>query len=179
METKNGKKITLTRLAGGRERLRSYQVQLDGQTVGTIAEGETIRVTVPDGSHQLRLKMDLAYSNVVTVDEDITTFTYLCRSGASPVMALGDALFRRHQYISLVAEEDRDSLPPERVNENIGLWSRLAFCAGLVPFLVILIVLVKLDVGHLAAAVCATAALVLTNFFVFGRLARRAIRRAK
>jgi hypothetical protein len=39
-------------------RIRDYQIYLDGQKVGTVANGETIRLDTTKGDHTLIAKID-------------------------------------------------------------------------------------------------------------------------
>lgn len=51
-------KILVTRKQEWNNRLRQIGIYVDGQKVGTIANGETKTFDVPDGSHSIRAKID-------------------------------------------------------------------------------------------------------------------------
>lgn len=61
--------IALTRPAGYKtDRLRAYQIYIDGEKVGKIRAGETEVFEVPLGRHALQLKQDGASSEKLQVD---------------------------------------------------------------------------------------------------------------
>jgi hypothetical protein len=61
--------IKLTRPDGYKtDRLRAYQIYIDGQRVEKVKPGETKIFTVPPGRHELRLKQDWAASEKQQVD---------------------------------------------------------------------------------------------------------------
>ena len=51
-----------------RDRVRSYQVVLDGTVVGSVKRGESITVMTDAGDHELHLKIDWARSPSVQLD---------------------------------------------------------------------------------------------------------------
>lgn len=61
--------IVLTRPTGYKtDRLRPYQVFIDGQKVGQIKSGQSATFEVQPGEHELRLKVDWGASEALTVD---------------------------------------------------------------------------------------------------------------
>jgi hypothetical protein len=61
--------IALKRPTGYKsDRLRAYQVYVDGQKIGQIKPGETEAFEVPPGRHELRLKIDWGTSETLQVD---------------------------------------------------------------------------------------------------------------
>lgn len=61
--------IELTRPTGYKtDRLRAYQVYIDGQKVGQIKAGATEVFKVPPGQHELRLKIDWGASEKLQVE---------------------------------------------------------------------------------------------------------------
>jgi hypothetical protein len=61
--------MELTRPTGYKtDRLRGYQVYIDGQKVGKIKPGETKFFNLPPGRHELQLKQDWASSEKLQVD---------------------------------------------------------------------------------------------------------------
>jgi hypothetical protein len=93
--------IELTRVQGGRrDLLRSYTVLIDEVPAGKIGRGQTLRLTVPEGPHQLRLKIDWCSSPAVTADVDAGTLTcFTCAPGKSFVFVA--VTFGAKHYISL------------------------------------------------------------------------------
>lgn len=62
-------KIVLTRPTGYKtDRLRPYQIYIDGQKVGHIKPGQAEAFEVPAGQHELRLKVDWGASEALKVD---------------------------------------------------------------------------------------------------------------
>lgn len=62
-------KIVLKRPTGYKpDRLRAYQVYIDGQKIGQIKPGETEAFEVPPGQHALRLKIDWSASETLQVE---------------------------------------------------------------------------------------------------------------
>ena len=51
-------KITITRHRGFVDRLRAYQVRVDGAVVGSVKAGESASFSVPDGRHSLIMRID-------------------------------------------------------------------------------------------------------------------------
>jgi hypothetical protein len=51
-----------------RDRLRSYEIVLDGETVGRVKRGETVDVVADAGHHELHLTIDWARSPSVEFD---------------------------------------------------------------------------------------------------------------
>lgn len=61
--------ITLSRTASGwRDRLRRYQVIIDGQRVAVIKRGERLDLPVTAGRHTVHLRIDWAGSPQLPVD---------------------------------------------------------------------------------------------------------------
>ncbi len=58
--------ITLTRDSGYADRLRNYQVLINGKTVGAIANGKTVTFTVEPGTHTIQVCLDWAKTPVIT-----------------------------------------------------------------------------------------------------------------
>lgn len=63
--------LELLRPAGYKtDRLRAYQIYIDGQKIGKIKPGETEVFTLSPGQHELQLKQDWAASEKLKVDLD-------------------------------------------------------------------------------------------------------------
>ncbi len=80
--------IVLTRAGGWTDRLRRYDVWIDGQPHGSIAANTTERFEVAAGRHQIQLRIGLLYSSsIVTVEVGPTELTLTCRPRAIPGLA--------------------------------------------------------------------------------------------
>lgn len=55
-------------VAGATDFVRTYQVRLDGATVGSLKIGDVLRVTTRAGSHSVQIQMDQFDSAVTTVE---------------------------------------------------------------------------------------------------------------
>lgn len=60
--------IKISRDSGWVDRFRIYQVLLNENVIGEIADGETKTYSVDAGSHELQLKIDWTTSNAVKID---------------------------------------------------------------------------------------------------------------
>ena len=60
--------IRVVRDSGRIDRLRAYQVIVDGKKVGEIFDGETRVFAVSPGRHQIRLKVDWFVSNLLELE---------------------------------------------------------------------------------------------------------------
>lgn len=84
------------------DRARSYKVHVDGEQVGEIANGGSLVVDVPDGTHEVQLRIDWCSSPVVRVEATSRTPVFLhCRPAANPLTALWYATVGARQYIRL------------------------------------------------------------------------------
>jgi hypothetical protein len=69
IDAPGGSVIALSRAPGGwRDRLRRYQVVLDGEQVAAIKRGERIDLPVSPGTHSIFLKIDWARSPRLQLD---------------------------------------------------------------------------------------------------------------
>ena len=93
--------VTITReKARWRDRLRAYEVRIDGKNVASLTSGGTINVQLDPGVHKLQLALDWCSSAEFELDGS-TDHLMHCKAGGSAVMALIDIVFRPKQYISL------------------------------------------------------------------------------
>lgn len=98
-------KITIKRDSGYADRFRSYQVIVDGETIGSIADGQSKSFSIKPGAHTLRLKIDWGKSNdvVFTAVRDKTTH-FICASrarGVKVLLAVIYATILSQRYIKL------------------------------------------------------------------------------
>jgi hypothetical protein len=82
--------IRLRRRQGWRDRLRAYQVRIDGNLVGKIAEGETKDFFVPAGEHRVRLVDAWCYTSreVMLQVPEGELAEFICRPGSPALVAL-------------------------------------------------------------------------------------------
>jgi hypothetical protein len=67
--------IKITRTKEDNNRMRDYQLLIDGQKVGTIANGQTKEFEVPSGQHSIVAKIDWCSSPELSFDSsDTKTF---------------------------------------------------------------------------------------------------------
>lgn len=63
-------KITIVRKSESMGVLRRLKILLDGKVVGWVKDGQSQTIEVPEGAHEVSVKMDWVKSNRVTVDGD-------------------------------------------------------------------------------------------------------------
>ncbi len=97
--------LTITRLPSRADRLRSYNVNIDGTTIGSIGPEETKSFKLEPGTHTLCVRIDWGRSNKVEFtmqgDEEIQ---FECQSsliGSRAWLAIFYALFLPHKYVRL------------------------------------------------------------------------------
>ena len=94
--------IKLERESKYMDRIRKYQVIVDGEEVGTIKNGESATFKIAPGPHELVLQIDWASSPPVTIDaRPGGTVRLACRPKANPLNALYYILFARQKYLEL------------------------------------------------------------------------------
>lgn len=122
--------------------MRSFQVFVDGEQLGTIREGEERRIPLLSGVHRLRLKVDWCNSPEVTFTAGPDNNPeYVCRaSNVSPL----DPIIRPRHYIE-VAPADGFLVPQRPWTEDLGL--RLAW--GIPPIILLAVLAVALGVSAL------------------------------
>lgn len=85
-----------------RNRLVRYRVTVDGQTVGRIAQGETLDLTVEPGERHLRLTVNGVFSSPerkVSLEEGGFA-EFMCGPGG-PSIESALIFLRPHRYIAL------------------------------------------------------------------------------
>jgi hypothetical protein len=97
--------VSINRDSGYADRLRSYLVELDGEIIGKIADGQTKSFDVESGTHTLRLKFDWGKSNPIrftVAASKIVHFTCASRvRGAKVIFAVIYGFFLFNRYIKL------------------------------------------------------------------------------
>jgi hypothetical protein len=71
--------------AGGfwKDRIRAYQIEVDGEGMGAVKEWETCTVSVPAGLHRIQMTLDFAVrSREVAIEvEEGETVHFVCAAG--------------------------------------------------------------------------------------------------
>jgi len=97
--------IEVKRESAYADKLRDYQVELDGKVIGSIGDGESKTFKTTEGIHTLQLRIDWAKSNTLqlkTTEQDTVHFRCSSRlKGASVLLASVYALLLSHKYIVL------------------------------------------------------------------------------
>lgn len=84
--------ITIDRSSEYINRMRNYQILLDGKKIGTIANGETHTFDIPAGNHKLHFEIDWTSSPVETFElgeGECKSFTVSGFKNANWLMPLG------------------------------------------------------------------------------------------
>lgn len=102
--------IQISRDSGYADRLRNYTIVLDGQKIGKLGDGETSRLAVTPGQHELAVRIDWCGSNSLrfTVrDGETATFRVSSNLRGRRVFAgLWYVAFARDSYLKLVQVVD-------------------------------------------------------------------------
>ena len=94
--------LVLARSKAYVDKVRAYKIMLDGQEIGRIKEGTEESLTIPAGSHELQLKIDMAMSPVVRFDAaDGQVVKFTCKPKPNTLTALYYATIARKNYIIL------------------------------------------------------------------------------
>ncbi|MGD0255858.1 MAG: DUF4190 domain-containing protein [Acidimicrobiales bacterium] len=99
-----------------RDRYRSYKVLVDGAEVGTVRNGETTDFGISAGHHEVRIKLDWAGSNLLSLDVGVGEVAHLeCEPGGSAITALFDTVValctKGRSWIKLRRVSDATSTP--------------------------------------------------------------------
>jgi hypothetical protein len=88
--------------AGYQDRLRAYQVMLDGEEVGRVKRGESVTVDAAPGAHRLQLKIDWCLSKPIELQVAPGQDAYFeCWPNSKPFTVLYWITFGRKEYIGL------------------------------------------------------------------------------
>ena len=82
------------------DRLRAYQLLVDGEPRGAVKQGETIETELTPGPHRIQMQIDWATSPVLVVPGD-SDVALRCRANAHPLLALLYITIWRNDYIRL------------------------------------------------------------------------------
>jgi hypothetical protein len=105
--------LTIERDSGYADRIRAYQVIVDGTKVGEVRNGETKQFFITPGQHQFWLKIDWCGSKTVdfTVSEG-DEIRFCAKSnlrGIRVLAAVWYALFDRNSYLLLERKANSSS----------------------------------------------------------------------
>jgi hypothetical protein len=97
--------LKIDRDSGYADRLRAYQVMIDGAAVGEIRDGEAKEFPVSAGRHEMSLKIDWCGSKTIgfgVAEGDVLTFHAKSNlRGLKLLVGLWYAVVARHSYLSL------------------------------------------------------------------------------
>ena len=93
--------VTVSReKAAWRDRVRAYDLKVDGGKVGSVKSGSTLTVPLTPGTHIVRMTIDWCSSKELSLDGSMDHQLF-CKAGGSSRSAILDILFGRNEYISL------------------------------------------------------------------------------
>lgn len=97
--------LRISRDSGWADKARSYQVMLNGEPIGTIRDGEEKSFPVPDGRHELAIKIDWCRCDPLPFEvAGGKTVAFECGSGlrgAKIFIGFVSALFLRNRSVWL------------------------------------------------------------------------------
>lgn len=105
--------LRIVRESGYADRMRSYQIVLDGSTICTIARGESKVLPIAPGDHSIKARIDWCESNTerfrARPEESVTFRVRSNLTGARLAFSIWYVLFDRKNYLVI-----------ERVHESIS-----------------------------------------------------------
>lgn len=98
------KRIIIKRNSGYADKLRPYEIVLDGKVIGEVKNNQTVELHISGDVHSLHMKIDWCRSNIINFEsnKDITEFE--CGSnlrGFKIIFSIIYVIFLRDQYIWL------------------------------------------------------------------------------
>jgi hypothetical protein len=60
--------LTITRTAGCADKMRKYSILVDGVSIGSLAEGETLRSEIDPQKHRVEARIDFCGSRTLEID---------------------------------------------------------------------------------------------------------------
>ena len=101
--------IKISRESGYADRVRDYKVVCNSETIGTISNGETKVFEIPEGQHELYLKIDWCSSNKVNFElnkeDQIKISGGSSLKGMKIFLAVVYILFKKDEYLWLRVEK--------------------------------------------------------------------------
>jgi hypothetical protein len=102
MDQDGASRIRIVRLQQFADRLRSYQITLNGRDAGSLARNGVIEVTVPPGKATIEARIDWGRSRLLTIDaRPGETVEIEVRNNWGPLLALWAATFGSGSYLTL------------------------------------------------------------------------------
>ncbi len=96
--------VTVQRGTSYADRLRDYQLELDGVVIGRVSRESSLTVQVQPGRHRLRAKIDWCSSNTVTfeaADNETVVFDVASSLQGWRVVGALFALFAPRRWLTL------------------------------------------------------------------------------
>jgi hypothetical protein len=101
--------VRITRSSSYADRLRSYQILIDGREAARVKAGQSLEISVSPGSHSVVAKVDWCGSNTINFDVGAGhTACFECASklpGPRLLLALVYVVFMKNQYLTLAQIE--------------------------------------------------------------------------
>jgi hypothetical protein len=95
-------RIEIKRETRFKDAVRAYQIELDGEVIGKINNGESIGFDIQPGRHQLRMKIDWCSSPAVDFEIQIgQVLKFECGNNAPAWLELIYISFLRKKYLRL------------------------------------------------------------------------------
>ncbi|MDM1098120.1 hypothetical protein HX045_14160 [Myroides odoratimimus] len=94
-------KLILRRKKAFVERFRNYTIFLDGEKIGSIANGTEMTFDISEGKHILSTKIDWNTSNAIIFEIAEDQTLYFSVKGANPLYALYYTFVKPHKYLKL------------------------------------------------------------------------------
>ena len=109
--------LSVVRYPGWSDGLRAYRILVDGEEVGSVRVGKTLRVAVEPGTRTVEARIDWCASRPVTAvfapGRVVTLQVYPGLEGLSVFLAPVFLLFRRREYLKL-ERVSGGGRPPQR-----------------------------------------------------------------
>ena len=80
--------------------MRSYVLEVDGEPRGKVANGDTLEIDLPPGSHRVQMRIDWCGSHELVVDGSADTRLH-CAPGTNPFLGLLYITLWPNDYIKL------------------------------------------------------------------------------
>lgn len=97
--------IKVSRDSGYADRIRDYKVICNSEVIGKISDGQTKVFEIPEGKHEIYMKIDWCRSNKlqidITVDKQLCLFVGSNLRGIKILLAIFFIFFAPHKYLFL------------------------------------------------------------------------------
>lgn len=99
-------KLSIQRTSEFENRARKINIEINGELVCKIKNGEHISLDIPSGKHSIQAKIDWCTSNRLELDvEDTSHLKIVLSSGDGP--GLFRFLFKTNEYLKLVVNDSK------------------------------------------------------------------------